>query len=85
MKGRSEMDLTLKVVTATPVFKLWTDDGFVDAERGRQLSVSDMKNILTEITFVVADVGLPLNWIHKDKTFDFWKKRSSTTHLGQWR
>jgi hypothetical protein len=67
------MDFKLKVVTKTPITKLWTDEGLVDAERGRQLTTSDIKTILTEVTFVVADVGLKLNWIGKDKTFDFWK------------
>src|SRR5688572_13486405 len=67
------MDFKLKVVTNTPISKLWTDEGFVDAERGRQLAANDIRTILTEATFVIADVGLKLNWVDSDKAFDFWK------------
>jgi hypothetical protein len=67
------MDFKLKVVTMTPLTELWTDEGLVDAKRGRQLSTSDLKEILNDVIFVVADVGQKLNWIKKEKVFDFWK------------
>jgi hypothetical protein len=67
------MDFKLKVVTKTPLTELWTDEGPVDAKRGQQISTSDLKEILNEVIFVVADVGQKLNWIKKEKVFDFWK------------
>jgi hypothetical protein len=67
------MDFKLKVVTSTPLTKLWTDEGFINAERGRQLTTSDIKEFVNNVTFVIADVGLKLNWVDKQKTFDFWK------------
>jgi hypothetical protein len=67
------MDFKLRIVTTTPLTELWTDEGFVDAKRGRQLTINDIKTILTDVIFVVADVGQKLNWIKQDNVFDFWK------------
>jgi hypothetical protein len=61
------------VVTTTPLKELWTDEGFVNARRGRQLTAGDIKSILTEAIFVVADIGQKLNWIKQENVFDFWK------------
>jgi hypothetical protein len=63
----------LKVVTTTPLTELWTDEGLIDAKRGRQLTSTEIKEILTESVFVVADVGQRLNWIKQEEVFDFWK------------
>lgn len=35
--------------------------------------MADIKSILPDILFVVADVGTPLKWINKYEVFDFWK------------
>src|SRR6185436_7199159 len=67
------MDFKLRIVTSTPLTELWTDEGLIDAKRGRQLTTGDIKAILTEVVFVVADVGQKLNWVNQDNTFDFWK------------
>jgi hypothetical protein len=67
------MDFKLKVVTTTPLTELWTDEGLMDVKRGRRLTTSDIKEILTESVFVVADVGERLHWIKQEEVFDFWK------------
>ena len=67
------MDFKLRIVTSIPLTELWTDEGLVDASRGRHLMTSDIKAILTDVIFVVADVGQKLNWIRLEDMFDFWK------------
>lgn len=45
------------------------------ALRKRYLTQENIKEILKQYTveFVVADVGLKLEWVGIDKSFDFWK------------
>ena len=67
------MDFRLKIVTETPVKKLWTEAGYIDAVRGRNLKVDDIKADLPITQFVVADPGLKLKWIDHKETYTFWK------------
>ena len=64
-----------KYVRQTPLSKLWTDREWVKAQRGRNLTISDIKDILQvgPVRFVVANVGAPLEWIPLDECFRFWK------------
>ena len=50
-------------MTRTPLTELWNDDGPVEAKRMRQVMAHDIKAILNDVIFVVADVGQELNWI----------------------
>lgn len=69
------MDNSKKIVTQLPLSKLWTDEGDIDAERTRHLTDKNIQEILSAspVEFVIADVGLNLQWISLEKTFDFWK------------
>ena len=60
-------------MTRTPLTELWNDDGPVEAKRMRQVMAHDVKPILNDVTFVVADVGHKLNWITPPGTVEFWK------------
>lgn len=69
------MDNSKKIVTQLSLSKLWTDEGDIDAERTRQLTDKNIQEILSAapVEFVIADVGLKLQWISLDQSFDFWK------------
>jgi hypothetical protein len=46
-----------------------------NAAKRRDLAVSDIAELLrrSPVRFVVADVGMPLQWINEDDRFEFWK------------
>lgn len=69
------MEKSKKIVMLIPLTKLWTDQEDIAAERGKYLTAENIKEILKKnpVEFVIADVGLKLNWISFDKSFDFWK------------
>jgi hypothetical protein len=69
------MDNRKKIVTQLPLSKLWTDEGDIDAERTRHLTDKNIQEILSAspVDFVIADIGLKLQWISLDQSFDFWK------------
>jgi hypothetical protein len=57
------MDFKLKIVTATPIRKLWTETGFMEIVRGKNINSEDVKAGLPTTQFVIADVGIKLKWI----------------------
>jgi len=65
----------MKIISQTPLRQLWTEDGVVDAQRGRKLTIADIMTILRSgpALFVVASVGCPPEWIPIDQCFHFWK------------
>jgi len=66
----------VKYVNRIPLRNLWTDDlKEIKAKRGRRLTTSDIQSMLQvgTVTFVVANLGTPLQWIQLDECFRFWK------------
>jgi hypothetical protein len=69
------MDAKLKIATQLPLRELWRDNGFTINSRGRSLSRDDITELLRTglVQFVVADIGLPLQWIQLHDCYSFWK------------
>jgi hypothetical protein len=59
-----------------PLTTIWNQDGDLHAERICDLGVDDIKSMLQQgsVQFVIANAGSPLDWIHPDLTFEFWRK-----------
>jgi len=72
----------MKHISQMPLRQFWTEDGVVDAQRGRKLTVAEINTALRSVPvlFVVVSVGCPPEWIPIDQCFHFWKsvKRSIT-------
>ena len=66
---------TQRVVTATPLTELWTEDGVLSVERLGFLSPAEVRALLLRgaVRFVIAKVGRPLNWVSEKETHVFWK------------
>ncbi len=70
------MESKLRVVVKLPLDDLWDDCGPLSHTRVRWLSDKDIREMLRESPpqFVIADVGLPLQWIPRAESFRFWRK-----------
>lgn len=71
------MDPKLRVVTRLPLEEVWGEDGFpISAEKLRSLQTQDVTNLLRvgPINFIVADIGMPLQWIDPTDCYQFWNK-----------
>lgn len=68
------MKFSKKTVSQTPLKRLWTDAGEVNASRQRYLNRAELKELVTQqaLTFVIASIGTKLSWIHEDACSDFW-------------
>ena len=64
-----------RIVVKIPIKELWDDRGPVSGLRISELDSESIRLLLKSgpVKFVVADVGLPLQWIEPDDRFDFWK------------
>src|SRR4051812_9287223 len=64
-----------RVVTRLPLAELWDDDGPVAAEWSRNLTASDIRELLRvgPVRFAVANVAHTLEWVPVDDSFRFWK------------
>ena len=64
-----------RIVTKLPLVELWDEGGTFTAGRIRNLDQDNISEVLRagSVRFVVADSGLPLNWIPTQHRFDFWK------------
>jgi hypothetical protein len=64
-----------RVVTKIPLTELWDESGTITSERIRSLDQSTLLELVRSVSvqFVVADCGLKLDWIPREKRFDFWK------------
>lgn len=69
------MDSRDRVVLRIPMTELWREDGELISFRKRELGVTDVRELLRvgPVEYVVADVGLKLQWIPVEETFAFWK------------
>ena len=64
-----------RIVSQTPLEELWDKNGPVTSKELRDLSVSDIKELLAagRVQFVIADIGAPLEWLPADECFEFWR------------
>ncbi len=69
------MEWSRKVVTRLPLTELWTTAGRVSATRTRHMGEADVAILLRNgpLRFVVANVGMPLQWRLGNECFSFWK------------
>lgn len=69
------MDSLLKLVIRIPLQEFQRTDGTLISSRIRSLSTDEVIALLRngKVEFVVADVGLPLQWIAPADCFAFWK------------
>jgi hypothetical protein len=68
------VDPKRRIVTQLPLRGLWQDSGPISAWRSRQLSSSELRDLLRDgpVQFVVADVGVKLRWIDLEDCYRFW-------------
>lgn len=66
---------TQRVVTRMPVRELWDESGSLPLRRSRDLSASDIRQLMRYglARLCVADVGLPLRWPEPSTYFSFLK------------
>lgn len=63
-----------RIVLSIPLIELWSPSGPLDASpTGRVGEKAIVSLLIGGSTFVVADVGRPLEWIRHDERFTFWK------------
>jgi hypothetical protein len=77
------MDPEHRVVTSLPLAEVWREDGFsVSVQKLRSLQTQDLANLLQvgPVNFIVADIGMPLQWIDSIDCYRFWKTEIKT-HL----
>src|SRR5215475_6332469 len=69
------MEPSLRIVTRLPLTELWNDNGDLDASPIARVGKQEIVALLTacEISFVVADAGLPLGWIPNNELYSFWR------------
>jgi hypothetical protein len=68
------MDPALRVVTQLPLEALFTEAGPLKGRRQRDIGLSDLREHLRlGPSIVIAEVGRPLSWIPRERTFDIWK------------
>ncbi len=68
------MDPAQRIVTRIPLTELWNSKGLLDARLAERVGEADIVRLLRGgSSFVIADVGLPLQWISEDDRFAFWK------------
>ena len=64
-----------RTVTKIPLTELWKVDQELMAERKRFLNKNEIKDIIkiSKVEFVIADIGLKLNWLDVDDCYHMWK------------
>ena len=69
------MHASLRIISELPLRELWDDRGPVAARRSRDLSATDVRDLLRRgpVSFVIADVGTKPVWIPPAECFAFWK------------
>jgi hypothetical protein len=71
-----------RIATSLPLQELWNKQGPLEATRKRDLTQFTLQDRLRTgpFLFVVADAGLPLEWVDSSDYFLFWKS-SVRDHL----
>ena len=75
VEKRIALRVDQRIVTRIPLTELWDENGTIASERIRSLDENTLLDLVRSgsVQFVVADCGLKLNWIPREKRFDFWK------------
>ena len=70
------MDTEKRIVTHFPLKILWTNEGEIDAVPGGFINKEGIKTLLSQgaVHFVIADCGLPLQWIPVENCYQYWKE-----------
>ncbi|MCE2961846.1 MAG: hypothetical protein ACK5UE_09480 [Chitinophagales bacterium] len=71
------MKINSRIIFNLPLTEIWNEGGVLKStNRIRYLNEREIREILKEdsVSFVIADVGKPLEWIKIDDRFSFWKK-----------
>lgn len=70
------MEPAQRIITELPLKVLWNDAGEFAAACLRELSASDICDLLQKgrVHFLVANVGAKPRWIPESGCFDFWKR-----------
>lgn len=71
------MQSSQRIITNLPLQELWDDSGPVAARRSRNLSATELRDLLRSgpVRFVVADVGFKPRWVPQSDCFAFWKNK----------
>lgn len=74
-RGQSTVRPDQRVVTKMPLIEIWDDSGTLNGERIRYLDEGTLRELVRSscVQFIVADLGLRLDWIPTEKRFEFWK------------
>jgi len=72
------MNPELRIVSQMPLQELWNDHGVVRADMVREVSSSDIIELLREnrVRFVIAEIGRRLQWVSPTACYDFWKSEA---------
>ena len=72
------MNPELRIVSQMPLHELWNDHGVVRADMVREVSSSDIIELLREnrVRFVIAEIGRRLQWVSPTACYDFWKSEA---------
>lgn len=70
------MDTEKRIVTHLPLKTLWTNEGEIDAVSDGFINKEGIKMLLSQgpVQFVIADCGLPLQWIPVANSYQYWKE-----------
>lgn len=70
----NQQDWAKWCVARTPLESLWNDDGPLKAQRIGERTTEQIRQMLREksVSFVAADVGLPLQWHTGKEACEFW-------------
>lgn len=72
------MDPAKRIITRIPLTELWNSDGTLEARRIGHIGREEIIRLLQNgSSFVVADIGQPLLWIHEEDRWQFWKTEVS--------
>ena len=69
------MDPQQKIVSKLPLEQIWAGSRLISTIKIRDLGSTEIVELLRAgvVRFIVADVGLPLEWIPNNERYDFWK------------
>lgn len=70
------MEINKKIVTSFNIEELWNENEVISARQIRDLDYEEIVELLktSKISFVIADIGMPIKWIPIQENYDFWKK-----------
>jgi len=69
------MDQKLKIVSKLPLDEIWSGSRLISTIKLRDVGSKEIVDLLRagDVRFIVADLGLPFEFIPNNETYDFWK------------